>query len=286
MLVAGTWGISGTSFVAGYGIAAVVVAIGLWVVRRGLLNSRAGTEPAGLDVYELATLNGGPQLAITAAAARLHGLGALTPSVTRCTVVAVDHSDADGSARELEQVIMDAAQPGISCSEMRAQVAPSAPIKRIVSKLQDGGLLLDEQTQSRLRRQWLWALPLLGLGVARLVSGIQSDREILFLLVIVIAVAAGTLWLAAQRVHATVAGERLLAAKRDGRTTLGRTPAQSELPLAIALFGGGALWVADPIFASALGVPYEQRSTSTGGGGGCGSGCGGGSDCGGCGGCG
>lgn len=275
MLIAGAWGIGGTSFLVGYGIAVVLVALGVWIARRGLLKSRASSGVAGLDVYELATLNGGPQLAITVAAAKLHARGALAPSATRCTVVAAGRPDAAEPVGEIEQEIIDVAQPGISCGDLRAQVLPSAPINRMVSKLQDAGLLLDERTRSRLRRQWLWALPLLGLGVARLVTGIQNDGEILYLLVLVIAAAIGTLWLAEQRVHATAAGKRLLAARRDGRKTLGHIPTQSEIPLAVALFGGGALWVADPAFASALGVPREHGSTWTGGGGGCGSGCGG-----------
>jgi hypothetical protein len=66
-----------------------------------------------------------------------------------------------------------------------------------------------------------------------------------------IAVAIGRVWLA-QPAQATAAGKRLLDAERDGRTTLGDAPAQSQLPIAVALFGAAALWQSNRGLASAL----------------------------------
>jgi hypothetical protein len=62
----------------------------------------------------------------------------------------------------------------------------------------------------------------------------------------------------------------LLDAERDGRTTLGDAPTQSQLPIAVALFGAAALWAVEPGLASALGVPCASGSTGSDSDGACG----------------
>ena len=75
-----TWGISGQTFLWCYAVAFVVTAGAVWLRRNSLLNAQDGAKPSKLDVYELAMLNGGPQLAITIATAKLHRVGALVTS--------------------------------------------------------------------------------------------------------------------------------------------------------------------------------------------------------------
>jgi hypothetical protein len=49
-----------------------------------------------------------------------------------------------------------------------------------------------------------------------------------------------------------------------------RRPTQSQLPIAVALFGAAALWAVEPALASALGVPRETGSTGSDSDGACG----------------
>lgn len=156
----------------------------------------------------------------------------------------------------------------------------------MTAQLTAAGLLLDGPRRAQVNWLWLWSLPLLALGVVRVVAGIQEDRPSTYLEIGVLAVAAGTMWLARQRVRATAAGQRLLDSERGGRTSPAHTPVGAEIPLAVAVFGAGALWAADPAMASAWSIPRERAWGSHGGGGCGGGGCGGGGCGGGCGGCG
>ncbi len=72
------------------------------------------------------------------------------------------------------------------------------------------------------------------------------------------------MWLATQRPRATARGRRLLKTERAGRRTHGRMPSRCEIPAAVALYGAGVLWVADPGIAFAWDVPRERGTTWTG----------------------
>lgn len=99
------------------------------------------------------------------------------------------------------------------------------------------------------------------------------------------------------RLRATRSGRRLVDDLRTERPELCGHPTSGEAPHAMALFGGGSLWLVEPELASALALPREARRHRNGatdaawGGwgwhsGGCAGGsCGGGGGCGG-GGCG
>jgi hypothetical protein len=95
-----------------------------------------------------------------------------------------------------------------------------------------------------------------------------------------------TIWVARGRVFATGRGRAIVRAHREDHDDVRRVPTASESVLAVALFGGAALWLADPAIASTLDVPREDHAgwgrgggaTCSSGGGACGGGFIGGGD--------
>ncbi|MGH2841484.1 MAG: TIGR04222 domain-containing membrane protein, partial [Solirubrobacteraceae bacterium] len=228
---------------------AVAVAV-RWQWQRALgPNPRA--ESVELDVYRLAMLNGGPQLTITAAAARLHRSGLLREGDEPRTLVVDGPLDAD--ATDIERAVFDAVQrqPHIRSAELRRELADSEPVAQLASRLGDVGLLLKPETIARMRRLWLLAVPLLVLGAARLWAGVEADAQVGYLAIGVVAVAFATVWLAGRRPWTTARGQAVVARKRADHRQLSTGGTSSQMPLAVALYGGAALWAAEPAIASA-----------------------------------
>ncbi|HEV7882351.1 MAG TPA: hypothetical protein VGO81_02210, partial [Solirubrobacteraceae bacterium] len=77
--IAMTWGITGPQFLWFYGGLCAVVSAAIWRVRRGVLGAKQHSNDPTPDIglYKMALLNGGPQLAITTAATKLHQEGVL-----------------------------------------------------------------------------------------------------------------------------------------------------------------------------------------------------------------
>jgi len=281
-----TWGISNASFLWFYGILCVLTLSGIWRWRRSLLNAGdSNARPGPFDAYDLAMLNGGPQLVITIAAAKLHRIGSLAHGTSGRTVEVRQRPDeADDRSGALEREVYEVVlrNPGVCARALRKELEVCAPMQQLAFTLTQAGLLLDEGARARINRLWLWILPLLALGIARVVEGSEADASVAYTDMMLAALALATLWLAMQRRWATAPGRRLLDTERGGRRTLGRVPSQEEIPRALALYGAGALWAADPGIAFAWAVPRERGSTWTGGGDGCGAGVGaGGADWGG-----
>jgi uncharacterized protein (TIGR04222 family) len=189
-----------------------------------------------------------------------------------------------------------AAQPNRSLGDLRAALGQSPAVAAVRERLRRAGLAPTPEQQARYRAAGVWFLPLLALGVARVIAGTANGRPVGFLvaLLIVSAVMAAALCLRVPR--ATELGRRTLGRLRSetGRPTAGASPA--ELGMATALFGAGVLWAADVETALTLRVPREHGALlggvtggvgdgggggSCGGGGGCGGGCGVGGGCGG-----
>jgi uncharacterized protein (TIGR04222 family) len=277
-----TWGISGPTFLWIYAAAFVVSACGAWLRRKSLLNAQDGRAPSGTpDVYEIAMLNGGPKLAITIATAKLHRLGALvTASGKKLRAAGRPKSD----LAELEHEVFDAVErvPGITARKLEQDLVGGTAIQRLSADLTRSGLLLDDAARAKVNTLWLWFVPVLALGAARVAAGIQHDRPVTFIVLAVAAIAFITLKVAMSRPRATARGQEMLDRERAGRKTLGHVPIGSEIPMAVALFGAGALWAADPGLASTMSIARERSAWT--GGGGCGAGGGGGCGGGGCGG--
>jgi len=271
-----TWDFTNASFLWFYGILCALTLGGIWRRRRSLLNACDGrADPDRFDAYDLAMLNGGPQLVITIAAARLHRLGSLAHGTSGREVKVRQRPDeADSGIGALEHEVYDVVlrNPGVCARTLRKEIEVCVPIQQIICTLTRSGLLLDDGMRAQINRLWLWVLPVLALGTVRVVAGSEHDTSIPYTGMMLVALAAAALWLAMQRPRATARGQRLLDSQRAGCRTLGHVPSQEEIPTALALYGAGALWVADPGIAFAWAVPRERGSTWTGDEDGCGAG--------------
>ena len=299
--IATTWGLSGPEFLWLYGALGAALAVAVLMARRRAL----GSAPRGMDqtpdlgIYEIAMLNGGAQLAITTAAVKLHRDAVLRAGSSPRTHYV--QGELPAQADRLERAVFDAvsAKAGISTDELRTELADSEPIGWMTTTLTAAGLLVEPGDAQRLRGLWPWAAGLALLGVARIVAAALDEAAGLgYLTIAVVAVFCATVWIARRPTRATARGQALVSAERERHADVRRTPRASESVMAAALFGGGALWLADPAIASTLDVPREAEtlgwgrgasstvSTGCGGGGGGGwfgggDGGGGGSSCGG-----
>jgi uncharacterized protein (TIGR04222 family) len=285
-----TWALSGPDFLWAYAIACGLAA--LWVWHRW--HSAYLATPAALGegepeigLYDLAMLGGGPQLAITSAATQLHRDGVLEIDAADGTLRVTGRLDAGADPLEQAIAAVVSQAPGTTSDEMRAQMRDSGAIRAMADELTAAGLLVDEQRAARVRALWLVFAALAAVGIARIVAGLLAGAPIGWLALVVLAVIGAAIALA-RRPRVTRRGRAVVRRWRAEREELRERPAAAEVALAAALFGGAALWLAEPAVASALGVPRDEgdaraahRGCSAGGG--CSS-CGGG--CGGCGGCG
>ncbi len=291
------WGITDTAFLAGYGILCLAAVTAIWYGWHAMVGSRgSASDPLpDLSVYKLALLSGGTQLAITAAAAHLHRAGRIRGDRIAETLETCGELDLDADPLEHEVFEAIRREPHITARAMREQVAASETMRALRSELTWFGLIPGEAPSALVRRLRLAGVVVVAIGAARLVAGLQAGTGVGVLAVLIAVVACAT-WLIRRSPPATSRGGAIVERQRSERSNLRRHPTGGDSVLAAALFGGGALWLAEPAIASTLGVPRESgRGSGNGGacgaGGGCGSVCssgaawgGGGSGGGGCGG--
>jgi uncharacterized protein (TIGR04222 family) len=258
--IATTWGITGPQFLWFYGGLCAVVSAAIWCVRRHVLGAgqRSNDPTPDIGLYKMALLNGGSQLAITTAATKLHQDGVLAEGgEPRTHVVA---GTLDPQADPLERAVFDSVrvEPGISTELLRYELDDSDPIQIMARELREAGLLLEEDAARRLRRLWLWAGLVALLGIGLLVVGVEPDAPIEVLAIMVAGAVGATVWLVRKRGTMTARGREIVRARREDSKELRRVPTAGESAIAVALFGGGALWLADPALASTLDVPRED----------------------------
>jgi uncharacterized protein (TIGR04222 family) len=304
--IATTWGITEAQFLWFYASLCAFVAAAIarqWHRALGA-RTRSKDPTPNLGIYKVAMLNGGAQLAISTALTTLYRDGVVRAGIEPGTHVVGGELPAD--ADRLERAVFETVRhdQGISTEALRAELAESEPIQWLSTELTEVGLLVEEGTARRLRWLWLWAALVALLGAVRVIADFQAGDSSGYLIVLVAGVISVTVWLARQPTHATARGREIVRAERETHDEIRRVPQAGESVMAVALFGGAALWLADPAIADAIDVPREdsagwRRSSYTGGagcsagGGGCagavggGGGCGGGGgSCGGGGGCG
>ncbi|MGH8903449.1 MAG: TIGR04222 domain-containing membrane protein [Egibacteraceae bacterium] len=285
--MAETWGISGPAFLVIYsGLVAVTTLIMLISRRRRQASPRLPADGPGLDAYDLAMLNGGERLVVGVATANLRQAGAVIVEEGQLRVAQPLPHGVHPVERGVYQALDEASSARLWSVEALAARHPA--VMAVRERLIHQGLL-HPRGASSIRRLALWFLPVLALGIARLVAGIANSNPAGYLLVLLTFTVGLSLWVVRRPTPQTPSGRRLLEQARA-------TGAPNGLELGglggtVALLGLGELWNSDGELADALGVRREaQRAASNGhvngcGGGSCGGGgCGGG--CGGCGGCG
>ncbi len=282
---ANTWNISGPEFLLLYGVLCGLAAAVALVRWRSLLGSPRPTEeqPRELDVYRVAMLVGGPRRVLSTAVIGLYRTGRLSSDGRRAAIKVVDGGPP--LCPGLERSVLEAvrAHPGTSVNALR-ELGEIPAVTAIASELEHARLLATSERRFRLSRELL-AIGglLLILGCLRVAAGMASGRPVSYLVLAVFGVLTVTVVVAARVPRTTLAGGRAVRRVRSDQPT---NRQWMDASMAVALFGAGALWLADPVTASGLGVSRSSTSFYGGGGdGGAGGGYGGGGGCGG-GGCG
>jgi uncharacterized protein (TIGR04222 family) len=246
-----SWGIDSTVFWWCWAIAFVpVVCAYLWAQRDTppSPDSSGGGAGSAPPVYELAYLNGGAHLAITAAAAKRHQ--------------APDAVAEDEFERFLLGALRDA--PGdTAVHDLRHRIAESQEMGRLDAKLMAAGDLRAPRLAALEYWSFSAGFTLMTLALVRQAAEAPIDLTTELVLDAMF-VGAWLILLRGGNVHRlTPQGRsRVERARRiDSAGELRRPHAHSDLPLAVALFGGGVLWHADPAFAAAWEIPREDCPT-------------------------
>jgi hypothetical protein len=161
-----TWGISGPRFLAVYAVLLALTVLVAVIDRRRRTGGPVRVDPGmPLDAYEVAVLNGGEQLAATAAVANLRKVGAL-----RVDGDAVEPAGPlPPGAHPVERAVYDSVLRG---GRRRAAFVPVLArnvreLGEIRGRLVQLGLLWDRGRARRMRALLLWFVPVLGLGRTR-----------------------------------------------------------------------------------------------------------------------
>lgn len=284
----------GPAFLMLYAVVLLVAAAIAWLLRNRQRAADDGAPLPELDAYEVAVLAGGEELATRVAISRLVMDGKVVADSSGLQSIASPADTQDGHedhplVHAIHKFIQ--AQPSSSASEVRtAGEAAAAPIG---AKLEDAGLLETPNSFHRAR----WAamkvmLPALALGIFKAVLGASRGRPIGFLAVLLaIAVVLTVMFYRLPR--RTKRGDRLLRTLKSDLPKLNPDDGlqggdEHRQLLNLALFGMGALAVAQGPLQDLHAWYRKQGSVGSG----CSSGCGGdgggcsGGGCGGCGGCG
>jgi len=286
LTTATTWGLTGPQFLWGYCALGALAGGGILLQWQRALGPRdlAAAELPDLGLYDLATLGDGPDLAITSAASQLHRDGRIRTGAGPGTLEVV--GDLSENDDPIERAVLEAvrAEPGITVEAMRSRVLASEAVRAMTAELTGDGLLIErDDTVALARRIALLGGLLALLAAGRIAAGVIGGEPVGWVVLLLAVVVSGTVWLGGHLPVATNRGKAKLERWRDAHDDLRRSPSGGECALVAALFGAGALWLAAPDTASALGVERENTTSAGGGGGGGGWGWGG---CGGCGGCG
>jgi|GEM_PF-3045100 len=260
MLAGGAWHLADGVFLGGYLALVAVVVVGVALLRTvpasgpapGQLADRLDNQP-----MEIAYLNGGRDLALLAACAALRAAGALDIAGRRLT--ATDTAPPADLPR-LARRVHAAAGRGIETRRLRTYARVVDELDRITVRARRIAPVSGQPPRWR-RYAWLAVLPLLALGVVRLVAGTGSASHRTFLelamLLAVVATVAVALLCSPRRGRVTQPAVLRLLAKRHPELApelrpSWRTYGPTAVALSVALFGPNAVTQADPDLIDAL----------------------------------
>lgn len=293
-----TWGIPGTTFLWAFIAVAAVAAIWAYMRRAAIVRGADQAAGAGRDHLSpahVAYLAEGPQRAIYSSMALLRKAHAI--DVDEQTGRFDRTGPLPAGATSLDAAVLHAASQRLRHTLIRSDPSVQRALGEIRQDLERRGLLISDEQRRAARNGGRVLLLLLGVGIARLVSGLVNDKPVGYLSLTLLALAALTIPALIPPSPRTSAGRKRLAELRRSHHYLDRShqpawqtydPAMTAL--GVGLFGAAVLLYADPVLAAQTHVPAGSSGSYGGGfdgGGSSGSSCGGGgSSCGGGGGCG
>lgn len=139
VLAADTWGINGSSFLLLYGVLGIGWFCLVWQARARLLGGGAPGPMPPLSQCELAMMNGGEGLAITAAATHLQSAGMLEAGERRRTVRATGRRSPDVSGVELAILELLGREPEIPIAALRRRLVTGEAVRQLRARLEHDG---------------------------------------------------------------------------------------------------------------------------------------------------
>jgi uncharacterized protein (TIGR04222 family) len=142
--------LDGPNFLLLYGALCLLAALAAWVLADCMLGPRPDVdELPDLEVYEVALLGGGAQLAITTAATQLHADGLLRSDRDARTLETSGEprDDAHPLERALIETVRD--EPGLTAATLRARLVEREPLATMAGALTAEGLLLGGRAGRR-----------------------------------------------------------------------------------------------------------------------------------------
>jgi uncharacterized protein (TIGR04222 family) len=253
-----------------------------------------------LSPHEVAYLSEGPRLAVTASLGALRTHGAIGTAGRRALTTT---GTLPADAAPLDQAIYNsvASGRGKRASTLPLDYQVRTELDQLEERLVSGGHLLSAAARRQLRYVTLPLVAVVAIGAVRWWSGWNNDRPIGFLSLALVALIAIEVIVLTRGQRITKRGKRALGSLRAQYAHL--SPASQPAwglygatgaAMAVGLFGGAALWAADPAFAADAELQQRALGSSGTSSSGCGAGsscsssgssCGGGGGCGG-GGCG
>lgn len=223
----------GPAFLALYGVLlAMTVAAGI-AIPRWLRPEGRGARAQDPD--QLAYLAGGSARLIDAVMARMLALGQVTIEGRAQVRIVSARLSGHGPEQALRELPNPAPWPSV-------QKAIARQAQSVEAKLTGAGLLIDRPTGMQLRI-WQTApyLLLIGFGLIKWQVGVMRDRPVGYLTALLALTAIAALIRFAVVDRRTRSGIAALTAARGGADRLRRAPTDTEMPLAVALFGTATL---------------------------------------------
>jgi uncharacterized protein (TIGR04222 family) len=247
------------SLLGGYlGVAAGIAAYSLRH-RIASGHTRAAGTGREAEPAEVAYLNGGPDLAVTASLGALGLLGVVESRSAELSTRAPLPADAG----PLDRAVHAAAARGVPARTLGTDPGVTAVLDQVHEAVVAAGWLRPEADRRRVRRgAWLmYGLALVGLALVGLAAGVAGadGPDLAGVSATIVVAVTGTALAVVPRV--TRAGQRVVRAAERAHGHLRSTMDPSwttygirGAAMAVALYGPDLLWRAAPVFAGRMGI--------------------------------
>ncbi len=259
-----TWGITGAAFLVLYLAVLVAVLILSAIHRRILFSGTRGVSVDRLGPQQVAYLNGGERLAVYSALGGLRGAGAIAGGPDKTLY---QSGPMPAGVTPLDTAIYNAAGRRVRARDVGRDEWVVAALRQLREGLETQGLAV---APARARVARLWALAgaaLFLVGLARLVDGVQNDKPVGFLLVLLFVTIMATALLLRKARRATHAATKGLSALRSRHAYLAphqspsyATYGPTDAAMGVALYGSASLYVMDPSFAADAEIQRVQAT--------------------------